>query len=64
MITKAIEGSITKTYIRKLRISCREYECKDYGGIIGNDGPTILYLIFKRINPDKMIGVSNLKDEI
>ena len=40
------------------------YESIDDGGLISNDGPTIIYLIFKTIKPDKCIGVSNLKYEI
>ena len=29
-----------------------------------NYGPAVLYLLFKSINPDTRIGVSNLRDEI
>ena len=31
------------------------------GGLIRNYRPTMLYLIFKSINTDTIIGVSNLK---
>ena len=31
--------------------------------MIRNDGPTIIYIPFNRIDPDTRIGVSNLKDE-
>ena len=41
----------------------REYEWTDDGGIIRNDGPTIIYLIFKIIKPATRIDVSNLKDK-
>ena len=33
-------------------------------GLIRSDETTIMYLLFKRINPATSIGVSNLKDEI
>ena len=36
----------------------------DSGGLINNDGPAMIYLLFKIINTDKSIGVSNLKYEI
>ena len=42
MIAKAIEGSITNTYIKKLKFHIGSYECADAGGIIGNDGPTMI----------------------
>ena len=41
-----------------------EYEWKAAGGILRNDGTTMLYPIFKNINPATRIGVSNLKYEI
>ena len=44
MIAKAIQGSITKTYPKKLRIHRGEYELEDSGGIIKNDGPTMIHL--------------------
>ena len=61
MIAKAIDGSIKNISLNKLRLHQREYEWADTGGIIRNDGPTMIYLIFKRINPDTMIAVSTLK---
>ena len=42
MTAKEIEGSITKTYIKKLSIHWGECEWKYAGGIIINDGPTII----------------------
>ena len=33
-------------------------------GVTRNYGPTMLYLLIKRINPDTRIGASKLKDEI
>ena len=64
IIAKEVKGSIKNTYLSKLRIHCREYEWTYYGGIIRNDGTTMLYLIFKIINPATGIIVLNLKDEI
>ena len=64
MISKAIEVSITKTSLIKIRLFQREYEWADDGSIIRNDVSTMLYILFKRINPATRIGVSNLKDEI
>ena len=64
MIFKAIKGSIKNTYIRKLRLHCTKYEWRYDGGIIRNDGTTMIYLIFKRINPATRIVFSNLKYEI
>ena len=39
MISKAIEGSINKTYLKKPRLRCGVYEWIDAGEIIKNDGP-------------------------
>ena len=36
----------------------------DTGGIISNDGPNMLYLLLKIINPATTIGVSNLQYKI
>ena len=57
MIAKASEGSIIKTYLKKLRIHRGIYEWTDSGGLISNNVTTMLYLIFKCINPDKRVGV-------
>ena len=64
MISKAIEGSLEKTSLKKIRIHQREYELADAEDMISNYGPTMIYLLFKSTNPDKRIGVSNLKYEI
>ena len=64
MRAKAIEGSVTKTYHKKLKLHFMKYEWTDSGGIIRNDGTNIIYLTFKSINPATRIGVSNLKYEI
>ena len=64
MIFKAIKGSIKNTYIRKLRLHCTKYEWRYDEWIIRNDGTTMIYLIFKRINPATRIFFSNLKYEI
>ena len=42
MIDKEIEGSITKTYLKKLRIHRGVYEWEDAGGLISNYGSNIL----------------------
>ena len=34
------------------------------GCLISSDGPTMLYIIFKIVNPDTNIGILNLKYEI
>ena len=64
MISKATEDSIANTLLKKLRIHQMEYKWDDNGYIIMNYGPTMIYLIFKIINLDTRIGVSNLKGEI
>ena len=64
MIVKAIKGSTKKTSLKILRLHCMEYEWIDTGGLIINDGPTMLYLISKSIIPDTIIVVLNLKNEI
>ena len=64
MISKAIVGSITKIYLKKIRLRRGVYEWTDSGGIISNYGHNMIYIIFKSINPGTMIGVSNLKDKI
>ena len=40
-----------------------EYEWTDDGGLMGNKEPTMIYIIFKSINPATSIGVSKLKDK-
>ena len=57
-------SQFTKTSLKKLRLHPGLYECTDAGGLVRNYVPTIIYLIFKSINPDTRIGLSNLKDEI
>ena len=64
MIAKAIKVSIKNTYIKKLRLHRKKYGCTYDEKLIRNDGTTLFYLIFKRINLDTGIFVSNLKDEI
>ena len=63
-IAKEIEGPITDKSLKKIRINYGVYEWIDSGLLISNDGPTMLYLVFKNINPDTRIGVFNLKYEI
>ena len=48
----------------KHRLQRGEYEWTDSGCVTRNDGPTIIYLLLKIINPDTRIGVYNLKYEI
>ena len=62
--SKEIQGSITKTSLKKLRLHRGVYECTYTGGIISNYVPTMLYLLLKIINPATRIGVSNLKYDI
>ena len=62
MIPKSIYGSFSNTSLKKLMLHRGWYEWAGYGGIIMNGVPTMLYLLFKSINPDISIGVSNLKD--
>ena len=64
MIAEEIEGSSKKTSIKKLRLHRVEYEWANTGAIMSNDGPTMIYLIFKGINSSTRIGVLNLKYEI
>ena len=64
MIAKAVEELITNTYIKKLRLHHEEYTWIDDGVLVRNDGHTMLCLIFKIINSNTSIGVSNLKYEI
>ena len=64
MISKAIEGSITKIYLKKIILHRREYEWANSGGVIRNDGPTMLYLLFKIMNPATRIDFLNLKYDI
>ena len=64
MIAKEFEGSIKKIPLKKIRLHRWEYEWADTGGIINNDGPTMIWLLLEGINPDTRIGVSNLNYEI
>ena len=57
MIAKEIKGSIKNTYIEKLRLHCRKYQWTYDWGIIMNDVTTMLYHMFKTINPDTGIVV-------
>ena len=61
MIGKEIDGSTTKTSIKTVRPHRGVFEWTYNEGLITNDGTTIIYLIFKSINPATSIGVSNLK---
>ena len=64
MIVKEIEGSIKKTYIKKIRLHRGEYKWANFGDLISNDGPAMVHRLFKSVNLYKRIGVSNLKYEI
>ena len=64
MIAEAIEGSITNTYLKKTRLHWGENKWADDGCLISNNGPTMIYLLFKNIKPAIRIGVSNINDEI
>ena len=61
MIAEEIDGSITKTSLKKLRLHHGVYEWKYSGSNINNYVPTMLYLILKSVNSSTKIGVSNLK---
>ena len=61
---KAIERSITKNMMRNLGFIVGYMNRQKRGGVISNYGPTMLELIFKIINLDTRIGVSNLKYDI
>ena len=47
MISKEIEVSIVNKSLKKLSVYQGENKWADSGGIIRNDGTTMLYLIFK-----------------
>ena len=64
IINKEIEGSITKTSLKNIRILRKGYKWEDSGVIKKRYGTTMLYLLFKSINLATRIGVSNLKHEI
>ena len=64
MTSKSIERSITKTFIKKLRLHPGVYEWAESRGITRNYGPTIIYLLLKIINLATRIDVSNLKYEV
>ena len=64
MIAKLIEVSITNTSFKKIRIHQKEYEWSEARSLISNYGPTMIYILFKSINPNTRIGISTLKYEI
>ena len=64
IIAKAVEELVTKINIKKLMLHHGEYEWTGYGGLVRNDGHTMICLILKIINTDTRIGFSNLKYEI
>ena len=64
MVAKEIEDLITKPSLKKIRINRKEYQWKDAAGPTSSGGPTMIYLLFKNINPTTSIGVSNLKEKI
>ena len=45
MISKAIEGSISKTYVKKPQIPYNDYRWEYSGGVIITNETTIIYLI-------------------
>ena len=57
MLAQAIEGSIAYKYIKKLKLHQRDYEWDHAKGLTRNYGPTMIYVLFKIIKPDTMIGV-------
>ena len=50
--------------LNKIWLHQGEYEWVGTGGLIRNDGFTIIHLLFKSINPSTRIVVYNLKYEI
>ena len=64
MVSKSIEGSITKTYLKKIRLHNGEYYWTYDWGLKSNDGTNMIYLILISINPATSIDVSNIKYEI
>ena len=64
MTAKEFEGSSKNTPLKKIRLHRWEYEWADAGSIICNDGPNMIWLPLKGINPATSIGVSNLNYEI
>ena len=64
MIAKVIEGSIKNISLKKISLDQGGYEWSEYGIPKRNDGHTMIYFIFKSINPATRIGASNLKDDI
>ena len=64
IIAKAVEGSIKKIYLKKLRLDIGVYEWDESRGIIRNYVLTMFCLVFKSIHPATRIGVSNLNDDI
>ena len=59
MIAKEIKVSITNTYLKNIRLHRGKHEWADTGGLISNDGHTMLYVLFKTINPATRIDVGN-----
>ena len=53
----------TNNSFKKLRIHQGEHEWDETGGLVSNDIPNMICLIFKIISPYTRIGVSYLKDE-
>ena len=64
MISKAIEVLITNTLVKKLGIHQESYYWIGDRSLKSNYGSTMIYLLFKNINPYTRISVSNLKDKI
>ena len=64
MIAKAIEVSIKNISLKKLGIDQGGYEWNEPGGLIINGGLTMYDFLFKSINQDTRIGVSNLNNEL
>ena len=51
MTAKAIYVSITKKSLKKIRLHQGEYEWADTGGLIRNDGTTMIYLLYSSSLP-------------
>ena len=64
MIDKKIEGVLLRPHLRNLCLIEGNMNGIVLWGIIWRDVPTMIYLIFKTINPFTRIYVYNLKYEV
>ena len=64
IIFEEIKDSITSTSINIIWLINKGFKWVDYGGLHRTGVPTMIYVIFKSINPETRIGALNFKGKL